>query len=41
MKNGLKTEVPYHSGNRSVPLGTINLICRRAGVTKKELMAAI
>ena len=41
VKNGLKTEVPYHSGNRSVPLGTINLICRRAGVTKKELMAAI
>lgn len=37
-KEGVSTQVPYHSGNRSVPKGTINLICRNAGITKKQLM---
>ena len=40
-RNGVRTEVPYHSGTRSVPKGTINLICRRAGITKKELLGAL
>lgn len=35
------TQVPYHSGNKSVPKGTICLICRQAGVTKKELMECL
>ena len=37
-KDGFSTQVPYHSGNRVVPKGTINLICRNAGITKKQLM---
>lgn len=41
IRNGVRTEVPYHSGTRSVPKGTINLICRRAGITKKELMETL
>ena len=40
-KDGFSTQVPYHSGNRVVPKGTINLICRNAGITKKQLMQSI
>lgn len=37
-RDGFSTQVPYHSGNRSVPKGTINLICRNAGIDKRTLM---
>ena len=40
-KDGFSTQVPYHSGNRSVPLGTINLICKNGGITKRELFDCI
>lgn len=40
-KDGYSTQVPYHSGNRVVPKGTMNLICRNAGITKKTLMEYI
>lgn len=39
-KDGYSTQVPFHSG-KVVPKGTMNLICRNAGITKKILMQYI
>ena len=36
-KGSYLTQVPYH-GSKTIPKGTLNLICRNAGITKKELM---
>lgn len=39
-KDGFSTQVPYHGG-KVVPKGTLNLICRNAGITKKQLLEVL